>query len=94
LGAAYASAPASWPSGPGRVSVSRLTLYHWARALHARQSRLPAPAHRRGRARADQRRSTGAATGLGNVRRRLSARCARADWRTIAVTICPAKIRA
>jgi hypothetical protein len=43
LGAAYADAPAGWPSLPGRASVSRLTLYHGARALHAGQagSRLP-----------------------------------------------------
>ena len=36
-------APASRPSWPGRVSATRLTLYHRARALHARQagSRLP-----------------------------------------------------
>ena len=43
LGAAYADAPASWPAWPDRVSVFRLTLARWARALHARQagSRLP-----------------------------------------------------
>ena len=43
LGAASADAPASWPSWPGRVSATRLTPYHWARALHGRQagSRLP-----------------------------------------------------
>jgi len=43
LGNAYAGAPASWPSWPGRVSASRLTLYHGATALHARHagSRLP-----------------------------------------------------
>jgi hypothetical protein len=43
LSAASADAPAGWPSLPGRVSVSRLTLYHRARTLHARQagSRLP-----------------------------------------------------
>jgi len=43
LGAAYADAPTGWPSWPGLVSVLRLTLYHRARALHARQagSRLP-----------------------------------------------------
>ena len=43
LGATYADAPVGWPSKPGRVGVSRLTLYRWARALHARQagSRLP-----------------------------------------------------
>jgi hypothetical protein len=43
LGAAYAGARASWPSWPGLVGVFRLTLHHWARALHTRQagSRLP-----------------------------------------------------
>jgi hypothetical protein len=43
LGAAYAGAPAGWPSWPGRASGFRLTLCHRARALHARQagSRLP-----------------------------------------------------
>jgi hypothetical protein len=43
LRAAYTDAPAIWPSQPGRVSVFRLTLYHRAKALHARQagSRLP-----------------------------------------------------
>ena len=43
LRAASAGAPASWPSWPGRVSVSRMTRSHRARALHARQasSRLP-----------------------------------------------------
>ena len=43
LGAAYADAPGSWPSWPGRVSVARVTLHHRATALHARQasSRLP-----------------------------------------------------
>jgi hypothetical protein len=43
LGAAYADVPAGWPSWPGRVSAFLLTLYHWARALHARQagSQLP-----------------------------------------------------
>jgi len=54
-------------------------------------SQLPAPAHRRRSALTNQRRSTGTTTGSGNVRRRLPARCARADWRTIAVTICPGK---
>jgi hypothetical protein len=38
LGAANADAPASRPSWPGRISVSRLTLYHGATALHARQA--------------------------------------------------------
>ena len=43
LRAAYADALPSWPSWPGLVSMFRLTLYHGARALHARQagSRLP-----------------------------------------------------
>jgi len=43
LHAAYADAPASWPSWPGPGQSVRLTLYHGARALHARQagSRLP-----------------------------------------------------
>ena len=91
LSAASADAPAGWPCLPGRVSVSRLTLYRWARALHARPSRLPAPARRRGRARADQRGCTGAATGRGNVRRCVPARYYRTVWRTIAVTICPGK---
>ena len=74
LGAAYADAPVDWPSWPGWVSVFRLTLYRWAKALYARQagSRLPL---RRRSALADQRRSTGTAKGLGNVRRRLPARC-------------------
>jgi hypothetical protein len=49
LGAASAGAPADWPSWPGRVSVSRPTPYHRARALHARQagSRLPLAAEDR-----------------------------------------------
>jgi hypothetical protein len=38
LGAAYAGAPISWLSWPGRVSVFRPSLYRWARALHARQA--------------------------------------------------------
>ena len=38
LRAAYADALPSWPSWPGLVSMFRLTLYHGARALHARQA--------------------------------------------------------
>jgi hypothetical protein len=38
LGDASADAPTGWLSWPGRVSVSALTPYHRARALHARQA--------------------------------------------------------
>jgi hypothetical protein len=91
LDAASFGASASWPSWPGRVSATRLTLYHGARALHARQagSRLPLTAgDGRPQISGDV---PGAATGPGDVRRRLRARCSRTYWRTIAVTICPGK---
>ena len=74
-------------AGPGqRVPVDAVPL---GKGPACAASRLPAPAHRRGRARADQRGCTGAATGRGNVRRCVPARCCRTVWRTIAVTICP-----
>ena len=90
LRAASADPSASGPSRRGRASVSRSTPYRCARP-GMRGKPAPAPADRRGRAPADQRDMRVPRDAWRHARPRLPARCARADWRTIAVTMCPGK---